>query len=152
LSSCGYNALRVSEVPTEYSPQLAETICSQLATGDKTLRQICRELGIPHSTVLTWASKHTPYPEFPDQYTRARDIGCDAEFDGIMDGYAIEPPTVDGKVDQGWVAWNRDRQNDRKWCLARRKPAAYGEKVQQEVTGNIGVTGLAEILSQARKR
>jgi hypothetical protein len=73
----------------------------------------------------------------------------DIADDGSNDTYE----TDDGeKVNQDHINRSRLRVDTRKWLMSKLAPKKYGEKVQQEVTGNIGVTGLAEILSQARKR
>jgi hypothetical protein len=52
-----------------YSPELAATICDQLAAG-KSLRQICAAGGMPNRcTVGRWVVQH---PEFREQYEAAR--------------------------------------------------------------------------------
>lgn len=118
-----------------FNQAIADAVCKRLSTGDESLRAICRDLGVDHSTVLTWARD---VPEFANQYARARELGADAEFDGLQD-LSDEAPSLDkdGKVDAGWVSWQRQRIDTRKWTLARKAPKKYGDKLDLNHGGSV---------------
>lgn len=120
-----------------YSQEIADKVCAELAKGETSLRAVCRNIGIAHSTVLEWARDNVE--GFADQYTRARDLATDAEFEGFVDLSDTEPERDEkGRVDPGWVAWHKQRLDSRKWAWARRMPKKYGDKITQEHTGANG--------------
>jgi len=121
--------------PSLYTPELSSKICAEIATGDKSLRQICRELNIGHSTVLGWAIDNK---EFADQYARAIKIGTDAQFDALEEEIAAVPERGKFGIDAAWVNWKRLQLDTRKWALSKRVPKKYGDKVQTEVSGPEG--------------
>ena len=124
--------------PTDYTPELAARICAGIADG-QSLRKICREDDMPAlSTVFLWIGK---YPTFSEQYAKARDTQADAMAEDILD-IADMPPalTAEGKVDAGDVADKRLRIDTRKWIASKLKPKKYGEKLEQEIKGEMGLT------------
>ena len=61
--------------PTTFSDLIAAEILGQISEGNS-LRTICKVSRMPScSTVFLWLSK---YPEFSDQYARAREEQADA--------------------------------------------------------------------------
>lgn len=55
--------------PTDFGPDIADHICSEIASG-RSLRSICTDDGMPDkSTVFRWLSKHET---FRDLYTCQR--------------------------------------------------------------------------------
>jgi hypothetical protein len=135
--------------PSEFTPEMADAICEQLA-GGVSLRSICDSDEMPNrATVFRWLAAHT---SFRDQYAHAREAQADALVDEIMDIADEEVTTVrrskhqpstsaedDGDVevvfDATAVARNRLRVDARKWMAAKLKPKVYSERVQQEVSG-----------------
>lgn len=118
--------------PTDYSVELAATICARLVEGES-LRSICRDDAMPSLTaVFTWLAKHS---EFADQYARAREEQAEtlaSEIIDIADGdLSVEDTAV-------VTARDRLRVDARKWVAAKLKPKVYGEKIQQEHTGADG--------------
>lgn len=101
------------------------------------LRQSEAETKLPATTFLRWCDEN---PELAERYARARAIADEAGFQGL-DSMADEPPEKDqfGKVDAGWVAWQKMRIDTRKWTLARKHPTKYGDKqqVDQTITGSV---------------
>jgi hypothetical protein len=83
-----------------------------------------------HSTIYLWLLQNK---QFSDNYTRARDEQADTLADEIH-ALADEPPAeiVDDKgisrVDGGWVTWQRNRVDARKWVASKLKPKKYGER------------------------
>jgi len=116
--------------PTKYSPELAAEILTRIAEGES-LHRITKEAGMPsHSSVYLWLML---YPEFSDKYARAREEQADTLADEIV-AIADEPPAevVDDKgvarTDNGWVTWQKNRVDARKWVAAKLKPKKYGER------------------------
>jgi hypothetical protein len=64
--------------PSDYSFQVAISICARLAEG-KSLRAICSEAGMPgRATVFRWIARHK---EFRDEYTLARELRAECSAD-----------------------------------------------------------------------
>jgi len=87
-------------------------------------------------TVYTWLQK---FPEFLEQYTRAREEQADTHFDLIVD-IADETPElvpvydkdgnqIDVKLDSAYIAWQKQRIEARKWAAMKLKPKKYGDRV-----------------------
>lgn len=56
--------------PTDYTPEIAESICSWIA-GGKSLRAFCRQDNTPDvATVCRWVSKN---PDFADMYEKSKE-------------------------------------------------------------------------------
>ena len=83
-----------------------------------------------HTTVYEWLLAR---PDFADRYARARDEQADTLADEII-AIADEPPAevVDDKgisrTDSGWVTWQKNRVDARKWVAAKLKPKKYGDR------------------------
>ena len=116
--------------PTLYNEQLAAEICTRIVKGES-LRNICRDAGMPNiDTIYVWLGK---YPIFAEQYTRAREEQADTLADEIQALSDEAPPMVLGKygevIDTGWLQWQRQRIDARKWVAAKLKPRKYGDRV-----------------------
>lgn len=134
--------------PPEAVPEdIAEELSEWIAHG-KTLREFCRQEGKPAwRTVYDWLRKDK---EFSTRIAHARDLGYDAiaeETLAIID----EPPPSDmnGKTDNGYVVWSKNRVEQRMKLLAKWSPKKYGDKVGIEHSGSVALD--AAIL-EARKR
>jgi nitrogen fixation-related uncharacterized protein len=115
---------------TEYDPAIAAEICTRISCGES-LRQICMEERMPvHSTVYLWLLQNK---QFSDNYAKARDEQADTLADEIQ-AIADEPPAeiVDDKgisrTDSGWVTWQKNRIDARKWVASKLKPKKYGDR------------------------
>ena len=76
--------------PSLYTEELANEICVRLGLGES-LRKICLDERIPSmATVMTWLSRK---PEFLEQYTRAREIQAETQFDELID-IVDQPPEL----------------------------------------------------------
>lgn len=124
--------------PSDYTPQIAAKICEYLEDG-VSLLSACRQLNLKESTVRTWTRDR---PEFAANYARAREDGDDIEFERLAELQNAEPPLVEGRVDQGWVTWQRNRVDTAKWMLARKRPKKYGDKIDHEHHGKITLESL----------
>ena len=102
------------------------------------------------STVYDWLLRH---PEFAENYTRAREEQADTLADEIIAIADESPETVevrdkegnvlDVKIDSGYVNYQRQRIEARKWTAMKLKPKKYGDRVAVE-----GVEGGAAIKTE----
>ena len=130
--------------PSLYTEELAHEICVRLGSGES-LRKICLDERIPSiATVMSWLTKK---PDFLEQYTRAREIQAETQFDELID-IVDQPPElnhvvdkngelVEVKFDSSYVAWMKLRVDTRKWTAARMAPKKYGEQKQPEQTQDL---------------
>lgn len=130
--------------PSEYTQEVADRICAQLSEGIS-LRTVCKADDMPDkTTVFKWLRT---YPEFLNQYTRAKDESADAlveESLDIADDAANDWMARNDPENPGWVIngehiqRSRLRIETRKWMASKLKPKKYGEKVSAELTGKDG--------------
>ena len=114
--------------PTDYNLELTSRICERLATGES-LRSICRDDDMPSlASIFLWLAKH---PEFSEQYTRAREAQAEAHADRIVE--IADDDTIDPNHKRIMV-------DARKWVASKLKPKRYGDKVDLEHSGNVGLT------------
>jgi len=136
--------------PTTYNNHIATVICIRIAEGES-LRQILRGEGMPvQSAVYEWLLRH---PEFAERYTRAREEQADTLADEIIAIADESPETVevrdkegnvlDIKIDSGYVNYQKQRIEARKWTAMKLKPKKYGDRVALE-----GVEGGAAIKTE----
>jgi hypothetical protein len=136
--------------PTTYNQHIATVICIRIAEGES-LRQILRGEGMPvQSAVYEWLLRH---PEFAEKYTRAREEQADTLADEIIAIADESPETVevrdkegnvlDIKIDSGYVNYQKQRIEARKWTAMKLKPKKYGDRVAVE-----GVEGGAAIKTE----
>lgn len=103
----------------------ADRLLSLLRDG-MTLRAAAREVGMAASTALDWTKE---YPDFGEQYARAREAGYRVMADQIID---IADETDDPNK-------ARVQVDARKWLLAKALPKVYGERLSHQVEGGITV-------------
>jgi hypothetical protein len=128
--------------PTEYTPELAHSVCAQLAEG-MTLRAVCKVDGMPpESTVRRWALDDRE--GFAAHYAKAREIGYQSMADEVLE-IADDGSNDTYRTDEGAEATNHDviarsrlRVDTRKWLLSKALPKIYGDKISQEVSGPDG--------------
>lgn len=126
--------------PTEYNSEVAALICGLIAQG-QSLLEICSLESMPcRDTVYQWQKVHK---EFSDNYAKAREDQKDFYFDQVRRVAFDETRDVTGELKMpNSVAVSRDRLkiDSLKWILGRMDPAKYGDKVQAEHTGSVGLT------------
>jgi hypothetical protein len=107
--------------PTDYTPELVDTICDLIADG-QSLRKICTDENMPdRKTVLRWLGKHD---EFAAKYARAREAQGDHMDDLILStAEGCKPETA---------AADRVKIDAYKWRASKLRPKVYGEKITQE--------------------
>lgn len=121
--------------PSDYTQELANTICSRLAEG-MSLRTVCNAEEMPDkSTVFRWLETNK---EFRDQYARAKEESADALVEEILD-IADDGSNDWMEVHKGeQVSWiengealgrSRLRVDARKWVASKLKAKKYGDKL-----------------------
>lgn len=119
-----------------YTPELGLEICEGLQDGESLL-SVCRRLNLKESTVRFWTRENA---NFAANYARAREDGDDIEFERLAELQAEQPPLDQyGKVDPGWVSWQKNRVDTAKWMLARKRPKKYSDKVDVELYGSVAI-------------
>lgn len=120
--------------PSEYTLELAEQICEKIATSDKGLRSICKELDISTMTVIRWL-QNPAYESFCLQYARARARQADYLAEQILEiaDETDKDSYVDDKgnthMNSEFVARSRLRIDARKWVASKLAPKKYGDKI-----------------------
>jgi CHASE3 domain sensor protein len=110
---------------------------------------------------MSWLTKK---PDFLEQYTRAREIQAETQFDELID-IVDQPPElshitdkngelVEVKFDSSYVAWMKLRVDTRKWTAARMAPKKYGEQKTPEQVHDMTVidVNLRDMMDVAVKR
>jgi hypothetical protein len=123
------------------------TICARIAQGES-LRAVCRDSAMPSmATVCRWLAEDAT---FVAAYNSARDQRADAIFEemfAIADDGANDWMVKTYGDDQpaGWafngehVQRSRLRIDTRKWALSRMNPKKYGDRVQTDHAGEVGL-------------
>ena len=71
-------------------------------------------------------------------HARARAAGADAVADHVLEIVDTEPERYEGKIDNGSIAWARNRAEYRLKLLGHWRPEKYGTKTTAEITGKDG--------------
>jgi hypothetical protein len=121
--------------PSSFTQHLADLICVRIAEGES-LRKICEDEEMPDRvTIYRWLAA---YPEFCNQYTRAREDQADTYADEIM-AIADETPDLNPILDRNgalieiqlhsaYLQWQKQRIDARKWTAMKLKPKKYGDR------------------------
>lgn len=123
--------------PSSYTQETADKICELLADG-QSLRKVCENEWAPtKATIFKWMRD---FPEFLNQYTRAKEESADSmsdEMNDIADDARndwMERLDEEGKG-KGWqvngehIQRSRLRIETRKWLASKLKPKKYGDKL-----------------------
>jgi hypothetical protein len=147
--------------PSIYSDELAIKICTRLGLGES-LRKICLDEDMPClASVMGWLTRK---PDFLEQYTRAREIQAETQFDQLID-IVDQPPelshvigkngeVIEVKFDSSYVQWMKLRVDTRKWTAARMAPKKYAEyRAPEEKVDSMIVDGeIKSVMDVAIKR
>lgn len=138
-------AENVSTDKVEYSEELAERLCEEIACTSKSLAWICtNNPGFPNPrTIYKWLVKYRD--TFGPMYAHAREIQSHymaEEIIHIADDNSRDE-IIDSKgneiLNREFVERSKLRVNTRQWLAARRNRKDYGEKLDQEITGKDGL-------------
>ncbi len=122
--------------PSIYTAELADKICQQIAEG-RSLQQIQRDEGMPGmTTVMRWLGDKE---DFRSQYASAREKQADH--------YAAEIVEIADTEEDPQKA--RVRIDARKWVASKLKPKAYGDRVEQHMSGELTINVLPRAVRQS---
>lgn len=136
--------------PSKFTDELGAEICGRIAIGES-LRSICKNDHMPDVlTVYRWLAKDE---DFRHQYALAREDQAETHADELMQiADEMPPQDMNGRTDSGFVHWQKNRIDARKWVASKLKPRKYGDKVGVEHSGGLNlavVTGIPEDGSKA---
>ena len=123
--------------PKEYDPNdYIEEIENWLGSG-RFLSEYCRLDGKPKRTLIhRWMEED---PSFKERVARAREKGEEVLFEQNLELVDEEPPRDNnGRIDPGFVAWQKNRIWARMEMLKKINPSKYGDKVEKTVQGPNG--------------
>ena len=117
-----------------YSPKLMARICERLSLGES-LRSVCSAPDMPDErAVRLWV--RADRDGCAELFLRARELQAHRLADELLELADEAPPALpDGRVDQGWVTWQKNRIDLRKWHLAKVLPKEYGDQVALKSEG-----------------
>lgn len=128
--------------PSDFSQELADKICAELAEG-VSLRGVCKSEEMPClSTVFSWLRTK---PDFLQQYARAKEESADAMAEEIIDisddgtNDWEEREIAGGRtiiaLNTEAVQRSKLRVDTRKWIMSKMKPKKYGDKLDMTTNG-----------------
>lgn len=136
--------------PSDYTQELADRICEELSMGNS-LRTVCKADDFPEiRSVFRWLRK---YPEFSQQYARAKEESADALLeetmdisdDGTNDWIESNDPDNPGyRINGEAIQRSRLRVDVRKWAMSKLKPKKYGDRVETVHSGGIALNDLSD--------
>lgn len=106
-----------------------EEIFERIAVGES-LREICRDPKMPDRATIN--KKLAVDPVLYAQYTKAKELCGEYEFDEIKDIIDAEPlyyldEKGNRKIDNGWVQLQRLRADKRQWRASKLHARKYGD-------------------------
>jgi len=128
--------------PPKYDRQkVMDAICDRIAEGES-LRAICLDNDMPGTTiVMEWIKESDALAK---QYARARERQADYYAEQIIEiadnsgkDTVITKEGIE-QVNHEAIQRDRLRVDARKWVASKLAPKKYGEKIQQEITGENG--------------
>lgn len=128
--------------PSSYTQERADQLCGMLADG-MSLRSVCKIEGMPDKqTVFRWIRT---FPNFLDQYARAKADSADAlaeelidiSDDGTNDWMEVEAKNggVKTVLNGENIQRSRLRVDTRKWLMSKMQPKKYGDKMDYTTNG-----------------
>ncbi len=112
--------------PSEYNEAIAVEICSRISEG-QSLRTIGESEEMPSAaTIFKWLAR---YPDFVEQYARARDTRAHARFENIDQ---VAQDLRDGKIDPNTA---RVLIDTIKWQCGKECAKRYGDRTALEHSG-----------------
>ena len=128
--------------PTLYTEELAQEICSAIASSTKGIGKLCKENPSwpDRSQIYRWCFQH---PSFRDSYAHAKALQVDwlveealeIAYDGSGDTY-IDEKNGQERCDNEWVARSRLKVDTIKWYASKLAPKIYGDTSKNASTSD----------------
>jgi hypothetical protein len=119
--------------PTKYDPKIASDICIRMAAGES-VRGICKDANMPcFRTVMGWAhDQNQPAYKagFPVKYQAAMQSMAQNMFDELLE--IADDDTCEAQRSRIMV-------DTRKWYLSKCLPKVFGDKLNLDHSGEIGL-------------
>jgi len=132
--------------PIPYDEEIADQVCDAIATSKRGLEQIIRDLdlAISPSLIYKWLQQNEAFRE---RYTRAKEDQLQILEDEMLTiadttevGEIITDKGDKVEVKRGDMLEHRKLKIEtRKWLMGKLKPKKYGDKIQQEHSGEVGI-------------
>lgn len=120
---------------------IKDSICTDIACGHSLTKILDGDEALPsYKTIMLWLQDDSV---FLQNYREAQEFRSEIHNDQLID-LADEKPgsyrDVNGEVhvDSGWVSYQKNRIDARKWHMSKMNPKKYGDKVNVEATGKDG--------------
>ena len=132
---------RIGRPPVEYNHHVANEIIELVASGRGFVRIATMPKMPSLRTMYQWLESSAPFRE---AYRRAYLLQADSMADEI-ELLADEPPRLftdasgSERVDAGWVSWQRNRIEAKRWLATKKAPRVYGDKLELEGNGVVGI-------------
>jgi len=124
------------------SAALCERILDAIAEG-KSLRESCDKENLAPGNWINWINSDK---QLLEQYTHAREVRAELLFDEMLDiadetsSDTIIDDNGNEKANSEWIARSRLRVDTRKWALSKMLPKKYGDKLEVDNKGEVGLT------------
>ena len=122
----------------DWTPELTQSVLDCIEAG-RTLRQVKDDTGVSAWAILR---KVRADESFAQQYARAMEMRSDNEFEALIDGLDEEPERTERGIDPAWVQLKRLKVDTIKWALSKRVPKKYGDTIQHEHSGELGIKAI----------
>ena len=122
----------------EQKEEILNNIFNMIESG-KSLRFALSKIPLSSSTFFIWIEED---PEKSKHYAYVTDIRTELKFESIEQDYSEEPQrdAETGRIDSAWVQLQRLKIDAKKWELSKLNPKKYGDKIQQEHSGEVKTT------------
>ena len=122
----------------EKKEEILNNIFNMIESG-KSLRFALSQIPLSSSTFFIWIEEN---PEKSKHYAYVTDIRTELKFESIEQDYSEEPQrdAETGRIDSAWVQLQRLKIDAKKWELSKLNPKKYGDKIQQEHSGELKTT------------
>jgi len=124
------------------SAALCERILDAIAEG-KSLRESCDKENLAPGNWINWINSDK---QLFEQYAHAREVRAELLFDEMLDiadetsSDTIIDDNGNEKANSEWIARSRLRVDTRKWALSKMLPKKYGDKLEVDNKGEVGLT------------
>ena len=122
----------------EQKEEILNNIFNMIESG-KSLRFALSQIPLSSSTFFIWIEED---PEKSKHYAYVTNIRTELKFESIEQDYSEEPQrdAETGRIDSAWVQLQRLKIDAKKWELSKLNPKKYGDKIQQEHSGELKTT------------